>query len=89
LSSTDTLTCEFIFENNQGLTCTRNSVCEGRLSGTELQAALEGARQKTDAILVKTETGEWQFEQIGGVWVLRAVVIYASTPVLKQYVKDL
>jgi hypothetical protein len=78
-----------VFEDNKGVTCTRNSVCEGRLSGTELQAALEGARQGTDAVLVKTENGEWQFEQIGGTWVLRAVVIYASTPILKQYLKDI
>jgi hypothetical protein len=72
-----------------GLTCTRNSVCEGRLSGTELQAALEGARAGTDAVLVKTETGEWQFEQLGGTWMLRAVLIYASTPVVKTYLKDI
>jgi hypothetical protein len=91
LASTDTLTCSFILENNQGLTCQRNKVCEASLPGSELEKAIANPPPKStpDSILVTTETGEWQFQLIQKCWVLRSVLVYVAQSVLKEFVKDI
>ena len=89
LSSTDTLTCTFVLENNMGLTTQRNTICEASLPGTELQKALEEQQVEFDQIVVTNEDGEWLFQLLEKTWVLRAVVLYCQQAALKELVKDL
>lgn len=89
LSSTDTLTCTFVLENNMGLTTQRNTICEASLPGSELEKTLEAQGGEPDQILVVNEQGEWQFQLLEKTWVLRAVLLYVQVAVLKEHVKDL
>lgn len=90
LSSTDTLTCTFVLENNMGLTTQRHSICEGSLPGSELQKAIEAQGNAADVLLVNTDTGEWQFQMLNDKsWVLRAVILYVAQATLKELIKDL
>lgn len=91
LSSTDTLTCTYVLENNMGLTTQRHTICEASLTGSELQHTLEQTENPGDSLIVATETGEWQFQYLvtDKTWVLRAVLLYVPQATLKELIKDL
>jgi hypothetical protein len=88
LNPTDTLTCMFVLETNQGWTCQRNTICEATLSGSELQTTLESAKPNATVCLVATDTGEWHFELLDKTWALRSIVLYATVNTLKEHIKD-
>ena len=75
LGTTDTLSVSFILENNMGLTCKRETICEGSILGSELQNALAAQQNPVDVIIVETENGAWQFCLMEKTWVLRGVLI--------------
>ena len=88
LTSTDTLTVTFVLEVNLGLTAERTTIVEASLAGSELHQAIE--QQKAEqAITYINDAGEWQFQLLDKVWVLKYMVINAPTANLKKLVKDL
>lgn len=89
LSSTDTLTCIFILENNQGLTTQRHTIVEASLPGSELQRVLEETENRGESVVVQNDTGEWQFQLLEKTWVLRYVMLYVPYSDLKELIKDI
>ena len=75
LGTTDTLSISFILENNMGLTCARETICEGKIIGSDLQNALAAQQGPVDNIIVETENGAWQFVLMEKTWVLRGVLV--------------
>jgi len=75
LGTTDTLSIQFILENNMGLTTKRDCICEGKITGTQLQTALQQIESTQESVIVETENGSWQFILMEKTWVLRGVMI--------------
>ena len=88
LSSTDTLNVTFTLEVNLGLTAERTQIVQASLNGSELHQAIEQQKPE-NAITYINEAGEWQFQLLDKVWVIKYMVINAPTANLKKLVKDL
>ena len=72
-----------------GLTTQRHTICEAALSGNELQKSLEESEQTDETIVVSNDQGEWQFQRLENIWVLRCVMLYVPIANLKELIKDL
>lgn len=90
ITNDDTIHVTFNVENNIGGNPNRYKVVDASFSGTDLTRAVN--EDKTDShspIIVKCNSGEWQFSLQGTVYIIRSLVIYVEAAKLKKFVPDL